>query len=119
MSTASTIRRRHGSAFEGPASLTDPGDLNFAQRLLMANENAVTNIADLWVAAAMNVDNDETFEPEQDLLDMHVDSEYIKHEDIPSSITSSPVHRRLPFDRLHLLPAVAAWQNSRLLPTTP
>lgn len=92
MSTASTIRRRHGSAFEGPASLTDPGDLNFAQRLLMANENAVTNIADLWVAAAMNVDNDETFEPEQD-LDMHVDSEYIEHEDIPSSITSSPVHR--------------------------
>lgn len=92
MSTASTVRRRHGSAFEGPASLTDPGDLNFAQRLLMANENAVTNIADLWVAAAMNVDNDETFEPEQD-LDMHVDSEYIEHEDIPSSITSSPVHR--------------------------
>ncbi|KAG2748875.1 hypothetical protein P692DRAFT_20857109 [Suillus brevipes Sb2] len=92
MSTASTIRRRHGSAFEGPASLTDPGDLNFAQRLLMANENAVTNIADLWVAAAMNVDNDETFEPEQD-LDMHVDSEYTEHEDIPSSITSSPVHR--------------------------
>lgn len=92
MSTASTVRRRHGSAFEGPASLTDPGDLNFAQRLLMANENAVTNIADLWVAAAMNVDNDETFEPEQD-LDMHVDSDYIEHEDIPSSITSSPVHR--------------------------
>lgn len=34
---------------------------NFAQRLLMANEMAVTNIADLWVAAAMNVDNDEVF----------------------------------------------------------
>ncbi|KAG2154186.1 uncharacterized protein EDB93DRAFT_1133165 [Suillus bovinus] len=90
VSTASTMRRRHGSAFEGPASLTDPGDLNFAQRLLMANENAVTNIADLWVAAALNVDNDETFEPEQD-LDMNVDSEYIEH--IPGSITSSPVHR--------------------------
>jgi hypothetical protein len=38
------------------------GDLNFAQRLLMANENAVTNIADLWVAAAMNVDNEDPFE---------------------------------------------------------
>lgn len=37
-------------------------DLNFAQRLLMANENAVTNIADLWVAAAMNVDNEDPFE---------------------------------------------------------
>ncbi len=29
-------------------------ELNFAQRLLLANENAVTNMADLWVAAAMN-----------------------------------------------------------------
>jgi hypothetical protein len=28
----------------------------------MANENAVTSIADLWVAAAMNVDNEEVFE---------------------------------------------------------
>ncbi|KAG2143017.1 hypothetical protein DEU56DRAFT_792996 [Suillus clintonianus] len=92
VSTASTVRRRHGSVFEGSTSLTDPSDLNFTQRLLMANENAVTNIADLWVAAAMNVDNDETFEPEQD-LDMNVDSEYIEHEDIPSSVTSSPVHR--------------------------
>jgi len=36
------------------------GDLNFAQRLLLANENAVTNIADLWVASAMNVDNEKS-----------------------------------------------------------
>jgi MFS family permease len=98
VSTASTIRRRHGSAFGGPASLTDTSDLNFAQRLLMANENAVTNIADLWVAAAMNVDNGETFEPEQD-LDMNAESEYLEHEGIPSSITSSPVHRGRPIGR--------------------
>ena len=32
----------------------------------MANENAVTNIADLWVAAAMNVDN-EQYDLETDL----------------------------------------------------
>ncbi|KAL0571190.1 hypothetical protein V5O48_010770 [Marasmius crinis-equi] len=38
------------------------GDIGFAQRLLMANENAVTSIADLWVAAAMNVDNEDPFE---------------------------------------------------------
>lgn len=45
----------------------DAPDLNFAQRLLMANENAVTNIADLWVAAAMNVDNNEDpFEADTD-----------------------------------------------------
>jgi MFS family permease len=98
VSTASTIRRRHGSASGGPASLTDTSDLNFAQRLLMANENAVTNIADLWVAAAMNVDNGETFEPEQD-LDMNAESEYLEHEGIPSSITSSPVHRGRPIGR--------------------
>lgn len=40
--------------------------MNFAQRLLMANENAVTNIADLWVAAAINVDNEDVFESESE-----------------------------------------------------
>jgi len=92
VSTASTIRRKRGSAFEVSTSLADTSDLNFAQRLLMANENAGTNIADLWVAAGMNVDNDEAFEPEQD-LDTNVNSDYIEHQDIPSSVTSSPVQR--------------------------
>jgi hypothetical protein len=32
------------------------------QCLLMANESMVTNIVDLWVATAMNVDNEEVFE---------------------------------------------------------
>jgi hypothetical protein len=32
----------------------------------MANENAVTNIADLWVAAAMNVENEDPFETDED-----------------------------------------------------
>lgn len=40
--------------------------MNFAQRLLMANENAVTNIADLWVAAAINADNDNPFESDDE-----------------------------------------------------
>lgn len=61
---ASSSRWRRGSNMD---SIRDGGaeegrDLNFAQRLLMANENAVTNIADLWVAAAMNVDNEDPFE---------------------------------------------------------
>lgn len=52
------------------------GDLNFAQRLLMANENAVTNIADLWVAAAMNVDNEDPFESDTEMYsDGDVDAE--------------------------------------------
>lgn len=59
-----SIRRRRGSnAVDVPqSSVGDSGELNFAQRLLMANENAVTNISDLWVSAAMNVDNEDPFE---------------------------------------------------------
>ncbi|KAJ7439351.1 hypothetical protein FB451DRAFT_1151677 [Mycena latifolia] len=63
-----TLRRRHGSNADRRDSTT--GDLNFAQRLLLANENAVTNIADLWVAAAMNVDgegdNEDPFESDSE-----------------------------------------------------
>ncbi|KAI0316321.1 hypothetical protein OF83DRAFT_1173001 [Amylostereum chailletii] len=70
-STGSALRRRGSTAAGGGDGLprsfgTDGADLNFAQRLLMANENAVTNIADLWVAAAMNVDNEEVFESEDE-----------------------------------------------------
>jgi len=54
-SNASSMRRRRGSNFPAEEAVRESG--NFAQRLLMANENAVTNMADLWVSAAMNVDN--------------------------------------------------------------
>jgi hypothetical protein len=63
----SVLRRRASNltAITGgegvPRSFAD-SEVSFAQRLLMANENAVTNIADLWVAAAINVDNEEVFE---------------------------------------------------------
>ncbi|KAI0251216.1 hypothetical protein BJV78DRAFT_1361764 [Lactifluus subvellereus] len=53
----------------GPRSFGADSELSFAQRLLMANENAVTNIADLWVAAAMNVDNEEVFENDETELE--------------------------------------------------
>ena len=43
--------------------------MNFAQRLLMANENVVTNIADLWVAAAINADNEDVFLSESEIED--------------------------------------------------
>ncbi|KAG6817115.1 hypothetical protein H0H87_012636 [Tephrocybe sp. NHM501043] len=62
-SMASTLRRRRGSNMDGG----ETPDLNFTQRLLMANENAVTNIADLWVAAAMNVDNEDPFESDSEV----------------------------------------------------
>jgi hypothetical protein len=51
-----------------PLSFAD-SELSFAQRLVLANENAVTSIADLWVAAAMNVDNEEVFEPDDTELE--------------------------------------------------
>ncbi|TCD71907.1 hypothetical protein EIP91_000039 [Steccherinum ochraceum] len=62
-----SMRRRRESNVDGvPSSVATGSDLNFAQRLLMANENAVTNIADLWVAAAINADNEDPFESESD-----------------------------------------------------
>jgi hypothetical protein len=64
-SLTSTLRRRRGSGLDAGTS-NEGSDLNFTQRLLMANENAVTNIADLWVAAAMNVENEDPFEIEDD-----------------------------------------------------
>ncbi|OJT14280.1 hypothetical protein TRAPUB_9140 [Trametes pubescens] len=63
------IRRRRESTADhdgAPSSVATGGDMNFAQRLLMANENAVTNIADLWVAAAINADNDNPFESDDE-----------------------------------------------------
>ncbi|KAL4079551.1 hypothetical protein J3A83DRAFT_4210583 [Scleroderma citrinum] len=53
--------RRGRTNYEGQQTPPEYSGLNFTQKLLLANENAVTNIADLWVAAAMNVDNEELF----------------------------------------------------------
>ncbi|KAG8216693.1 hypothetical protein J3R82DRAFT_6899 [Butyriboletus roseoflavus] len=61
-SMASTLRSRRSNYFDGHQSSYDGSELNFTQRLLIANENAVTNIADLWVAAAMNVDVEEQYD---------------------------------------------------------
>ena len=86
-SRASSMRRR-GSNAGGPQSLIESGDLNFAQRLLMANENAVTNIADLWVASAMNVDNEDPFETDSDVgSDAESDNEFPEVNDLPPTPT--------------------------------
>ena len=69
-SLSNSMRRRRGSNYDNLRDSTAEGsDLNFAQRLLLANENAVTNIADLWVASAMNVDNENPFEADSDIED--------------------------------------------------
>jgi hypothetical protein len=88
-SNASSMRRRRGSNPDGPQSFIETGDLNFAQRLLMANENAVTNIADLWVAAAMNADNEDPFESdsESDVDPLDSDNEVPEVDGLPSTPT--------------------------------
>ncbi|CAL1699459.1 unnamed protein product [Somion occarium] len=58
-----------GDGYGLSSSVATGSELNFAQRLLMANENAVTNIADLWVAAAINVDNENPFDSEDEMED--------------------------------------------------
>ncbi|KAK2461247.1 hypothetical protein APHAL10511_006774 [Amanita phalloides] len=70
----------------------DSQDLNFTQRLLMANENAVNNVADLWVAAAINVDNEDPFESDFDNED---DEDQLDDEDGDdvATIDSSQTHR--------------------------
>jgi MFS family permease len=69
-SLSASMRRRRGSNYDHTRDPPAEGsDLNFAQRLLLANENAVTNIADLWVASAMNVDNENPFEVDSDIED--------------------------------------------------
>jgi hypothetical protein len=56
----------------------------------MANENAVTNIADLWVAAAINVDNENPFESDSDLGSVvGSDNDDSGEDDTPSTPTRS------------------------------
>ena len=90
-----STRRRSGNNLSG-APPSEGGELNFAQRLLMANEHAVTNIADLWVAAAMNVDNEDPFESDADESDDQnpPDQEELWENDTGSTSTS-PTARRI------------------------
>ena len=60
-SLSNPMRHRRATHTDGLRNSTSEAP-NFAQRLLFANENAATNIANLWVAAAMNVDNEDPFE---------------------------------------------------------
>ncbi|KAF8270431.1 hypothetical protein EI94DRAFT_1658702 [Lactarius quietus] len=79
MSGTSYRRGSHGNLRHRTSNLTAlagegvprsfASEFSFAQRLVLANENAVTSIADLWVAAAMNVDNEEVFEADDTELE--------------------------------------------------
>ncbi len=92
---------------EGARSFAD-SELSFAQRLLMANENAVTNIADLWVAAAINVDNEEVFENDDAELEGPFESVFdADHEDVNDAPTPSGVEDTLPERGNRMIGAVA------------
>ncbi|KZP05225.1 major facilitator superfamily MFS-1, partial [Athelia psychrophila] len=76
-----------------PQSAVDRASLNFGERLLMANENAVTNIADLWVAAAISADNEDLFESgSEDDSDEELESN-TEAEDVEGGPRSRPVSR--------------------------
>ncbi|KAH9174869.1 major facilitator superfamily MFS-1 [Lactarius sanguifluus] len=68
-----------------PRSFATDSELSFAQRLVLANENAVTSIADLWVAAAMNVDNEEVFEADDTELEGPYESVFDPDADEPTA----------------------------------
>jgi len=99
-STSAALRRRSsmaGSIGWQPGSYdvrresVDSRDLNFAQRLLMANENAVNSVADLWVAAAINADNEDPFE--SDLEDEEFPEQLEEDNDDAATIDSSRTQR--------------------------
>ncbi|RDX45232.1 major facilitator superfamily MFS-1 [Lentinus brumalis] len=103
-SNAMSLRRRRESNYEGaPSSVATGNDLNFAQRLLMANENAVTNIADLWVAAAINADNEDPFEESDDeygeLAVGEDDEQAVADEEDEDEFGTPPTHRNNRFSR--------------------
>ncbi|KAJ3887384.1 hypothetical protein GG344DRAFT_55793 [Lentinula edodes] len=92
-SAVSSGRRGSNHADGLPLRESFVNEMNFAQRLLMANENAVTNIADLWVAAALNVDNEDPFESDSDVGSNQGDGDSdfddpFEVDDIPASPTT-------------------------------
>ncbi|KAG8958327.1 hypothetical protein FRC03_009221 [Tulasnella sp. 419] len=54
-------RRRNTGQTAGTEGAEEGEDLNLAQRLLLATEGNVTNMANLWVQAAINADNEDPF----------------------------------------------------------
>ncbi|KAF8496942.1 hypothetical protein JB92DRAFT_2988573 [Gautieria morchelliformis] len=112
-SVASTVRHRRGTFGEG--GMTDTlgnsrtEGSNFAQRLLMANGMAVTNIADLWVAAAIN-DSEDVFMSDEDDRDFSDEDLDIGEMPRPSralyrTVTSSSAASRNPLEMHRTLTA--------------
>ncbi|CAE6422942.1 unnamed protein product, partial [Rhizoctonia solani] len=80
-SVAASVRRRRASIASTTRARAGDGvnqdeTIGLAQRLLMANEHNVTNMTDLWVAAAITADNEEVFEDwDSDVADSDDDAQ--------------------------------------------
>ncbi|EJD40153.1 major facilitator superfamily MFS-1 [Auricularia subglabra TFB-10046 SS5] len=83
---AEALRRRRGS---GRGAGGDDQHMNFAQRLLMANETQVMSLTDLWVQAAINVD---TPNP-QDLLEDEEEDEEERERGRAATLLEAPGSR--------------------------
>lgn len=82
------LRRRREYYGGGLSTNRDYSDLNFTQKLLLANENTVTNIADLWVAAAMNVDKEDLYSDRE----VFSGEDGVFHEEYAEQDTSGLLH---------------------------
>lgn len=106
-SLASTIARRRQSNIHRNSEVegAEGSELNFAQRLLMANENAVTNIADLWVAAAMNADNEDVFLSDDEAEFEDEDEDEGPFQDEDEEIQSPTINKAIDPPRLLTVPS--------------
>ncbi|KAI5996223.1 hypothetical protein EDD15DRAFT_2387241 [Pisolithus albus] len=80
--------KRRREYYGGLSKKRDYSDLNFTQKLLLANENTVTNIADLWVAAAMNVDKEDLYSDRE----VFSGEDGVFHEEYSEQDTSGLLH---------------------------
>ncbi|KAG8767200.1 hypothetical protein FRC16_007448 [Serendipita sp. 398] len=92
-SMVSTLRnRRYTNVSQRPDT-----PHSFAQRLLLANEMNATSLADLWVQAAINVDNEEVFESDSEIsVSDHEEGPStapVASTSVPSSRTAMASHR--------------------------
>ncbi|KZO94216.1 major facilitator superfamily MFS-1 [Calocera viscosa TUFC12733] len=96
-----TYRRRRSSgqglrgAEEGMGDAQPTEHLSLAQRLLMANEFTVTSMGDLWVAAAMNTEQEQAFDETPVESDDDTESSLAPLELGAEARQASPTRRRL------------------------
>ncbi|KZV85556.1 major facilitator superfamily MFS-1 [Exidia glandulosa HHB12029] len=82
------------------AGMTDASEMNLAERLIAANENQVTSMAQLWVAAAMS-----TEVAHEEALEFESDTEDVEPFPSPRALVASPAYLDSPA-HAHASPAM-------------